>query len=209
MDVMLSSGAVSPRKPLSLRLTVLVLGAVAVVIIFLLWQNGSFKARDTVLISAGFPSQELYMLKHGNLKSVDVQVPGELEDYVKGKGGSAAIVRMDDGAFEVFLLSATPKQLTNDGMRKASLAMSPDGQWIAYATLTNLDVAETEKISSWTMYVLSVASAEATPLVSGYAPQFFMRDGVLTLFFTSPDGYMLADPVAKTTRNTICCRHIG
>lgn len=188
-----------PRKSLLIMLAVLVIVLAVAGVAYFLWQGRMLSTEGAIRVSLGFPVEKVYTIQGSKVREVKARVPGHLEDYIAEKAGKAAIVRTETGAYEVFLLDGDPKQLTNDGMRKAALALSPDGQWIAYAALTDLDPNNTEKISAWTVYVLNVARGEAAPLISGYAPQFFTRDGATTLFFTSPNGHTLANPGALTT----------
>lgn len=200
MEVASSSPAVAPRQPLSISSMPFLMGAVLAIIALLFWYFDFFEGHgEKVVVAQGFPSEALYVLSGGRLHALDKKVPGVLEDYATGKGTKAAIVRMEEGAFEVFTLGGIPRQLTVDGVRKASLALSEDGQWIAYAALSDFDVGNTEQLSSWTVHILNTQTAATLSLSKGYAPQFFTREGKTYLFFASPKGLTVFDPENGTS----------
>ena len=200
MDVVSSSPAVAPRQPLSVTSMPFLMGTVLAIIALLFWYFDFFDGSgESIVVARGFPAEELSVLASGKLRTLDKKVPGTLEDYAVGKGTKAAIVRMEEGAFEVFTLGGIPRQLTVDGARKASLAISDDGEWIAYAALSDLEPEKTEQLSSWIIYILNTKTAAVLSLSKGYAPQFFTREGKTQLFFPSPRGLTVFDPSSGTS----------
>jgi len=114
------------------------------------------------------------------------EVSGALGDYAEAGNVKAAIVATAEGQ-EVFLLSDDIVQLTSDGLQKASLALSADGTMLAYAALT--DPREDGFIlstSRWTVRVVDIASGQSRDLGTGFGPEFFVRDGISYLLYTTP-----------------------
>jgi hypothetical protein len=188
------------KSPLSLLHTAVLLGAFAAIISIPFIFSGDGRS-GTIFLAQGSPAEQIFStsLSSGQLVKLSVPVEGTVIDFAKGDLISAAIVQTKEGAFEVFTLTGIPTRVTRDGMRKESLAISPDGKWVAYAQLTDLDTSKVDLTSSWTIHVVNTGSGEIVPLGFGYAPQFFTRDGVLQLFFTSPNGLTLANPEEHTT----------
>lgn len=121
-------------------------------------------------------------------------LPGTLSDYARAKRVEAGIVTLaDTGAQEVVLLGSDQRVLTGSGSAKASLAISSDGSLVAYATQTSGAQSFSPLLSTWTVHILNLETGSDTELGAGFGPQFFVRDGVTYLLFTTPEGVQVVD----------------
>lgn len=139
------------------------------------------------------------------LQEQRVRVNGELSDYASAGSTSVAVVRnAETNSEDIVLLSDKSRPLTSDGKGKASLAVSPDGTMIAFATLETPPegVPFTPQLSSWNVNMLDLKSGEVTLLGTGFAPEFFTSDGKLMLLFTAPTGITIANVAAKNSQTT-------
>lgn len=136
---------------------------------------------------------------------------GTVVEYRESNGVSAALVRPEGiiGAVEVYVEDAQGKRLlpTNMG-EKRSLALSPDGTRVAYAT-TEQDFTgfHSSNTSDWSIETVSLGSGEVTTLGAGYAPNF-LSDTVLA--YSAPDGLATADIVsgARSSEPSLAARTI-
>jgi len=121
-------------------------------------------------------------------------LPGTLSDYARARGVEVGIVNLTDtGAQEIVLLGSKQSILTGSGSAKASLAVSSDGQYIAYATQTEGSQSFSPVLSTWTVRIINRETGSDTELGTGFGPQFFTRDGVPYLLFTTPEGLQIVD----------------
>lgn len=193
--------ASTPHRTQGVAFILLVVLIVAAVAYVLFVRGFPFLGSTETLLAEGFPAERLSTVSSsGSLSELSKNVPGVLEDYAKGGGREVAIVRTNEGAFEIYNLSGGAHALTANGVWKASLAISPDGAWAAYAELLEFDTALEDRTSSWMIYVLNLENGEAISLTPGFAPQFFTRDGSVHLLYTSPEGLTLGNPEEATTQ---------
>lgn len=115
-------------------------------------------------------------------------ISGTLSDYARARGVEVGIVNLTDtAAQEVVLLGSKQSILTGSGSAKASLAVSPDGNLIAYAVQTSGAQSFSSVLSTWTVRILNRETGSDTELGTGFGPQFFTRDGATWLLYTSAD----------------------
>ncbi len=121
-------------------------------------------------------------------------LPGTLSDYARMSGVEVGIVKLaDTAAQEVVLLGSKQSILTGSESAKASLAVSSDGNLIAYAVQTSGAQSFSSVLSTWTVRILNRETGSDTELGTGFGPQFFTRDGVPYLLFTTPLGIQVVD----------------
>ncbi len=139
------------------------------------------------------------------LNEKKVAVDGVLADYASAHGTSVAIVRnANTSAADIMMLGSKPRPLTADGEGKAAVAVSPDGDMVAYAALMNAPEGThfTPQLSAWNIKVINIKTGEVTLMDKGFAPEFFKANDKLMLLFTGPTGITVADVAAKTAQTT-------
>ncbi len=131
-------------------------------------------------------------------------ISGVTGDYTSVRGVRAAIVSNNDGTQDTVLLSDNNRTLTTDGLRKAALALSPDGTKLAYAALTELREGEQAVpfTGRWTVRIVDLATGESMDLGLGFAPEFFSRDGADYLLYTTPTQLTIFDIAKKSASGT-------
>ena len=129
-------------------------------------------------------------------------VTGTIGDYAAGGNAEVAVVRLaETGASEVVLLGVEPRVLASGSAAKASVAVSDDGAFVAYAARTDGAAAFAPYKSMWTVHLIEVESGRDIELGTGFDPEFFTRDGVSYLLFTTADSIVvnsLADTASIT-----------
>ena len=139
----------------------------------------------------------------GAMKTALPQYEGSLADYAEGGSIKAAIITNND-VDEVYLLSGSQKQLTSDGTKKAALAVSSDGSTLAYAALTNpREDGFILSTARWTVRVVDIASGTSRDLGAGFAPEFFVRDGVGYVLYTTPTSLAVFNLLEKNGFETL------
>lgn len=138
------------------------------------------------------------LMKNGifGLKDKEVAVSGQLSDYAMGGNARVAVVRnADTGAQDIVLLAPEEKQLTNDGIGKAAVAVSHDGGYIAFSRRADNQVGgdPSPQLSRWEVATIRLADGAVQEYGQGFAPQFFMKDGVEYLLFTTRYGVSIAN----------------
>ncbi|MBU2104081.1 hypothetical protein KKD81_00450 [Patescibacteria group bacterium] len=119
-------------------------------------------------------------------------VSGTLDDYASGAGVQAAIVTSKDSGFqEVWVVGKNPRMLAAGPAAKASLAISSDGTFVAYASRTDESQMFAGRISSWAVHVIDLESGRDVELGVGFDPEFFVREGAPYLLYTSADGVVV------------------
>jgi|GEM_PF-1808611 len=119
-------------------------------------------------------------------------ISGTIGDYTAGGNIEAVIARSaESGAQEVWQLGGEPKLLATGPAAKASLAVSADGALLAYAARTDGAAGFAPALSSWTVHLVNVSTGRDVELGSGFDPEFFVRDGVSYLLYTSRDGVVV------------------
>lgn len=123
-----------------------------------------------------------------------IALPGltGVSDYAHAKGTRAAIAHDANGVPQVFLLGRDPVPLTGSDAAKASLDVSPDGKYIAYAVRSDGASSYAPELSAWSVHVLTVADGTDADLGSGFGPTFFARDGATWLLYTGADALTVA-----------------
>lgn len=134
-----------------------------------------------------------------------IMTEGTLADYASAGGASVAIVRDSTlNTADIVMLAPKAQKLTTDGFGKAAIAISPDADMVAFATLTGAEAGTffTPQLSAWTIQVLDVKSGVVTSMGTGFGPEFFKSKDKLMLLFTAPTGITVADVGAKTSQTT-------
>lgn len=192
------NASLSAQNASRLAIATFVIAVIVVGAYFLMHPPSGPSSAGAAFVARGFPAEAFMSIgPDGSIHTVEIP-EGDTEDYASAAGKTYAIVRDEGGGFDVLRL-ADGARLTEDGARKAALDISDDGAWLAYAALTNLEPGEDRNPSSWTVFVLEVATGEATPVGEGYAPQFFMSDATLMVLFTSSSGIGFANPAERTS----------
>lgn len=148
---------------------------------------------------------ELHKFNLLGLREKNIAVTGTLSDYAEEGGTKVAIVLApDERSQDLWLIGGEPRQLTADGIGKAAVSLSPDGKWAAYAQLADAPAGAlfNVQLSAWSVRVMNVETGEFWDAGAGFAPQFFVRDDVTYLLFTSARGVVVADATARTTQTT-------
>lgn len=205
-----------PNQPVSMharpggRRVLFVIGAIAAVVLILISAAAlirvdgysmfdrlqtSFELRDLRTVERNYSSVSVNRFGIMSLAPVEFDsLPGTLSDYARGRGVEAGIVLFaGTGAHEVVLLDSSMSVLTGSGSAKASLAVSPDGSLIAYATRTSGEQTFSPLLSEWTVRILNRETGSDIELGTGFGPQFFMQEGVPHLLFTAPEGIQVVD----------------
>lgn len=157
--------------------------------------RAAFELRDVRVAERNYTSVSVSRFGIMSLSPVSFDsLPGTLSDYARARGVEAGIVTVaDTGAQEVVLLGSAQRVLTGSGGAKASLAVSPDGILVAYATQAAGAASFSTTLSTWTVRILNLETGSDTEIGPGFGPQFFTRDGVPYLLFTTPDGIQVVD----------------
>lgn len=130
----------------------------------------------------------------------NIEVSGTLGDYAAAGGTEAAIVRQaDTGVTEVQLLGKEQRILASSPAAKAAVAVSHDGSFVAYAARTDGTPGFAPALSSWTVHLVDVSSGSDIELGTGFDPEFFVRDGVPYLLFTSAEGLVVNSLAQRDT----------
>jgi hypothetical protein len=152
-----------------------------------------FAFRGVRYLAGSFEERALYELNWmGEGKEVTLPAPGRVIDYDRSGNVEAAILLSDAGQ-QVYLLEADmPRVLVPGAGIRSSLAVSPDGTRIAYAERITEDANATPLAfydpASWEVHVVDIQSGDNTVLGTGYAPQFFVRDGTSYVLYTTSVG---------------------
>lgn len=147
----------------------------------------SFVLRDTVIAERSYESVAPSRFGLSGLKPIELSGVTGVSDYARAKGTEAVIAKDAEGVPQVFLLNRENVALTGSPAAKASLAVSPDGKYIAYASRTDGESEYTPELSAWSMQVISIADGSVATLGTGFAPSFFTRDDATWLLYTSAD----------------------
>lgn len=121
-------------------------------------------------------------------------VAGTLGDYAVGGATEAGIVTASDGRMNVWVLGSSARQLTDTAAYKASLAVSPDGKYVAYAARAGGENSYAPTFESWAMHIVDLELGTDVELGFGFEPNFFTRDGVNYLLFTTAEGIQVTMP---------------
>lgn len=150
-------------------------------------------SRGMRYLAGSFEERALYELNwRGDAKEVSLPVAGRVIDYARSGNVEAAILLSDAGQ-QVYLFAAdAPRVLVPGEGIRSSLSVSPDGMRIAYAERVTEDTDATPLAfydpASWEVHVVRVDSGENSVLGTGYAPQFFVRDGTPYVLYTTNTG---------------------
>ena len=157
--------------------------------------RASFELRDLHVAERNYTSVSVSSFGIMSLSPVTLKdLPGTLSDYARAKGVEVGIVNLaDTGAQEVVLLGSKQSVLTGSGSAKASLAVSRNGQLVAYAAQTEGAQSFSPLLSTWTVRIINLETGLDAELGTGFGPQFFTRDGVPYLLFTTPEGIQIVD----------------
>lgn len=151
---------------------------------------------STYLFEGQYTSGSVSKIGMFGLKEKDIAVAGQLSDYALSGNTRAAIVRnAETGAQDIVVLAPTEKSLTTDGVGKAAIAVSSDGATVAFARRADRQVGGdfSPQLSSWEIVTLAVSDGTMKQYGQGFAPQFFTKDGVEYLLFTTRYGVSIAD----------------
>ena len=210
MDAPDQSVSMNATRPQTRTRTLLVIGAIAAAVLIvvvaaaLIRIDGfsvldrlrtAFELRDIRVAERNYASVSVNRFGILSLSPVSFdELPGTLSDYARAKGVEVGIVNLTDtGAQEVVLIDSDMSVLTGSGSAKASLAVSPDGSLVAYAARTSGAPEFSPLLSAWTVRILDRETGSDTELGTGFGPQFFMREGVPYLLFTTPEGVQVVD----------------
>ncbi|MBU1292505.1 hypothetical protein KJ819_00370 [Patescibacteria group bacterium] len=157
--------------------------------------RASIELRNIHAVERNYTSVSVQRFGIMSLSPVSFEsLPGTLSDYASAKGVAVGIVTLTDtGAQEIVLLNSEQGALTGSESAKASLAVSSDGSLIAYAAQTDGSQSFNPLLSSWTVRILNRDTGSDIELGTGFGPQFFARDGVTYLLFTTPEGIQVVD----------------
>lgn len=118
---------------------------------------------------------------------VPVSPPEDLESASSRAGVTAGV----SGTDLVIMRGNKRDVLFSDPEHKGSVAVSPDGSAVAYASMIPGSVEE--GVARWYVKQVDVTSRQVSILGIGYAPQYVLRDGKTYVFYTTPDGITLVD----------------
>lgn len=142
--------------------------------------------RDITFIKSGPEDTGLYSFSFLGLKQKTVpHIPGSVTGYARAGETEAVIAQTESGAQEVYLLSGEQKALTATEVPKASLALSPTGNFLTYSSAASSEGASL--LSSWTIHLHNVHTGTEIELGPGYGGQFVERDGKEFLLYTTKD----------------------
>lgn len=184
------------KKILFLGVIVLILIGTAVSSIFLIRIDGATLyermhavqvLKGLVLTKSAQGEAGLYSFGFlGPKEKIVENVPGSIIGYAHTNDSDAAIVRMESGAEEVFyMISGEQKALTATGTPKASLALSPEGDFLAYSAASSPE--EKSLLSAWTLHLYNLHTGTDVELGPGYGSQFVERDGQEFLVYTTQE----------------------
>lgn len=130
-----------------------------------------------------------------------VSISGTLLDYAQNGNHKVALTQDADGSYQVQLLGDDQRIIASGTDKKAAVAVAASGQAVAYATYTGNRNPElfSPFLDEWEIRLVYIGSNEIYQLGDGFAPEFFTRNGVEYLMFTSPEGITIMDLGAKTS----------
>ncbi len=175
-------------SPKAHQIRLVLLGIIALVLIAVVayfWKDitSALALRDVRIAEAQYRDIHVQKFSVFGMQNVQLSTDQVVGDYAQGGATKVAVV--GEGAQEVVLLSDGGRALTSDGLRKAALAVSADGTKVAYAALTG-DATNSNFVAEWTVRIVDVASGASMDLGAGFGPEFFVRDGVSYLLYTTP-----------------------
>lgn len=135
-----------------------------------------------------------------------VAISGDLSDFARGDQATVAIVRnTDTGAQDVHMLTPTERALTTDGFGKAAVAVSRDGKFVAFSQRadTSIGAEFSARISAWQVVVMDTQTGTIKNYGEGFAPQFFNKDGVTYLLFTTRTGITVINTSTLASRSMV------
>lgn len=130
-------------------------------------------------------SVALYALKNGAV--VPAEFPEGLS-LVSDRGGMKAGLM---GTDIVLIKGKKTDPRIVDPEYKEGLTVSPDGMWVAFASMVP-GTAESG-ISRWYVKNANLETGEIRIVGTGYAPQYVLRDGKSYLLYTTTEGIAVAD----------------
>jgi len=189
------------------RFIITIIGVLVLIVllagIYLVMRGTPLSLKGVTVFEGDYISGDLHSFGLLGYKDINIPVDGFLSDYTNENGVQAAVVLSPDvTAQDIFLIGSDTKMLTETGNGKAGLAVSEDGYSIAYAETKTAGVLFDVQLSAWTVKTLNLETGEIWEVGTGFAPQYFTRDGVAYLLYTSPRGVVVADLAAKTTQTS-------
>ena len=185
----------------------LIIGAVVVLVLVvlalgpMLWKNlsAAMALGGARIIVTGTEKDGLYGYGLLGMRPVSVPVKGTVTDYTRSGAHEAVIVHEGDVSRSVVYLLGDEPRLIGDALsEKGSLAVSPDGAWVAYAKR----VSQGTDLHAWNVHVVEVATGNAIEVGAGYGAQFFVRDGKTRVLVFTPGGLTVVDPASRTSFTT-------
>lgn len=179
----------------------LIIGGIALAVFALAFISLGYKnmmLRDSFggakVVVAGTEKDGLYSFGLLGFTQEKVKVQGTVIDYARNSGHEAVIVD-DKGIHLVYVLGAETLGVGTALHEKRSLAISPDGAWVAYAE-------RARDSETWNLIAVEVSTGDVVEFGAGVAPSFITRDGKAHLVFASADGITVADPASSMSFTT-------
>lgn len=190
-----------PNKKLIIGGIVLVAAVVLIALVPMIMKNlqvSNALGGARILVS-GAEKSGLYEYTWLGMRQVKLPVEGTVTDYARNGAHEAVIAHEGDANKSLaYVLGDEPRTVGVPLGEKASIAISPDGAWVAYATRADVG----GDLYSWNVQAVEVATGDLVELGAGFAPQFFTRDGMTRLMFRGPEGITIADLSARKSFTT-------
>lgn len=207
MDEPTAPALAQPTGNRALSIILVLLGVLLVSgVAYYIWYRSTADSQTFAYVAATPIGDVANVLEGDELRAPELGIDASAAEYVEQEGLSVAIVRTlaatstERNTYRAFdmnvrVLGEAGRMLTNDGARKAWLAVSSDGAQVAYAFVDSENplANDNPKPGDWSVAVLTVATGEVVTVGQGISPQFVDATEGRALLFATTEGLRLYD----------------
>ena len=192
-------------RPTRVLTSAALLGALVIAgIVFWYFSNsdrGVLSEKLVLVESDAGPWYDVGTLGMFGFRSVLPEYEGRIVDYTQRGDVVAAIIDVDGAQHvQVRVGGGEWEVIDTSADQKATLALSADGEALAYAVRNTVDRIP-EDILSWEIQIYDISGGKLFALADGYAPYFVpfpeRGEGAEVLFFSTPSGLGAYEPIVN------------
>jgi hypothetical protein len=200
-----------PQGPTKRFWYILISSIVLVIVVVLavsgyFWYRGHVKApvavKPFLLAQASYENITVSSLSNGALVTEKTpSVLGSISDYTT-QGSAQGLIATLNGFSQVLTFGTTTRSYEADTKPKASLALSPDGTYVAYAEQVRTTASSTAfdtSIYDWDIILVNTMQGGTQDLGQGFAPTFVTSGGHSYLLYTAPRGPTIYDFASRSS----------